>query len=459
MSEPRYHASSALLPEGWADDVLISVDARGSISSLETDAAPPAGSIRMPGPVLPGMANLHSHAFQRAMAGLGEEAASAGRDSFWTWRETMYRFLERLGADEVGAIAARLYLEMLKAGYTTVGEFHYLHHQTDGTPYDDPAEIAHRVVDASRRTGIAMTLLPVLYAHGGFGETPPSAGQRRFINDAEGYMRLWETLSGTCGDALRLGIAPHSLRAVSDDVLAQVLAAVERIDASVPVHIHIAEQVREVDECLAWSGSRPVDWLLRHFPVNSRWCLVHATHVTAGEIAGIARSGAVAGLCPTTEANLGDGMFPLGAFLKSSGIFGIGSDSHVSTSPVEELRWLEYVQRLRRRRRCVVTTQDGKHTGETLWRTALKGGARALGQPISGLKPGCHADFICLDPDHPSLIGRRGGRLVDSFIFAGNGNPVTDVVVRGRHVIAGGRHVFEKEIDRDYRDALVSLMA
>ena len=461
MSRADYHAPSALLPEGWANDVLISVDGSGSIRSVTANVKRPEGATGLPGPVLPGMANLHSHAFQRAMAGLTEQAASGGKDSFWTWRETMYRFLARLGASEVGAIAAWLYLELLRSGYTAVGEFHYLHHQADGTAYDDPAEIAHRIVDAARRTGIAMTLLPVLYACGGFGGAPAAPGQRRFVHDAAGYLRLFEKLDAAYGrdGAVRLGVAPHSLRAVTREALSETLAAVGKTDGGLPVHIHIAEQAREVEECLAWSGLRPVAWLHRHFPVNRRWCLVHATHVTAAEVAETAHSGAVAGLCPTTEANLGDGMFPLGAFLARRGTFGIGSDSHVSTSPVEELRWLEYVQRLRRRRRCVVTGRKERHTGEHLWRAALEGGARALGQPISGLARGCRADFICLDPEHPSLVGRTGGHLVDSFIFAGNDNPVTDVVVRGRHVIENRRHAHEDEIFRNYRKAMGSLMA
>ncbi len=457
MPKTRYHAPSALLPGGWARDVLVTVGGDGLITSLACDTAPPPGAVRMPGAMLPGMANLHSHAFQRAMAGLGEEAARCGQDSFWTWRETMYRFLERLRPRDVAAVASQLYLEMLKAGYTAVGEFHYLHHQADGTPYDDPAEMSWRILEAAGRTGIAMTLLPVLYSCGGFGGRPPSPGQRRFVLDAEGYARLWETLRA--GTAARLGIAPHSLRAVTREGLGEALAAVEGMDPDAPVHIHIAEQIREVEDCRTWSRARPVEWLLGHFPVDESWCLVHATHVTAGEIAAVARRGAVAGLCPTTEANLGDGMFPLSSFLASRGVFGIGSDSHVSTSPVEELRWLEYVQRLRRRRRCVVSAPDRRHAGEALWRAALEGGRRALAQPVGRLEAGCRADFIVLDPDHPSLAGRRDGRLVDSFIFAAGGSPVRDVVVGGRHVIAGGRHALEDGIAGEYRAALDRLLA
>ena len=454
MARGVLHAPSAMLQDGWADDVAIAVDSSGMIEAVRAGTPAPTGSIRLAGPALPGMANLHSHAFQRAMAGLGERAGQGTVDSFWSWRETMYRFLARLGPFEVGAIAAQLYLEMLKAGYTAVGEFHYLHHQQDGIPYDDPAEIAWRLVDAAQRTGIALTLLPVLYTYGGFGEAPAESPQRRFVNDSDAYLRLLQALLRSRERGVTLGIAPHSLRAVGRTGLMQVLAC---IDSTTPVHIHIAEQRREVSECLAWSGMRPVAWLLEHIPVDRRWCLVHATHVTAREVAGMAASGAVAGLCPTTEANLGDGMFPLGSYLKRRGVFGIGSDSHVSTSPVEELRWLEYVQRLRRRRRCVVTSRQVPHTGEALWRAGLQGGARALGQATAGLQPGAPADVIVLDASHPSLVARREGQLLDSLVLSGNDNPVSDVFVRGRHVIDKGRHAMEERISRDYEAVMRQL--
>ena len=452
MPQTVLHAPSAMLIDGWADDVLITIDADGMIETAghrrprtarigSPCGAGPSGDGQSPQPCL--------------SAGHGRTGGKGGsrerRDSFWSWRETMYLFLERLGPDEVGAIAAQLYLEMLKAGYTAVGEFHYLHHQPDGTPYDDPAEIAWRLVDAAQRTGIALTLLPVLYTFGGFGEEPAKSGQRRFVNDSDAYMRLFETLDPARDAGVRLGIAPHSLRAVGRTGLMETLAAV---DDSTPVHIHIAEQLLEVAQCLRWSGMRPVEWLLDHVPVDRRWCLVHATHMTGSEVARMAASGAVAGLCPTTEANLGDGMFPLTLYLKRRGVFGIGSDSHVSTSPVEELRWLEYVQRLRRRHRCVVTTPDVPHTGEALWRQALSGGARAVGQSVAGLQPGAAADFIVLDGDHPSLVTRRQGQLVDSFVLTGNHSPVLDVFVRGRHVINRGRHALEDRITRDYAAAM-----
>ena len=454
MGQTVLHAPSAMLIDGWADDVIFNVNSDGMIETVETGATAPVGSVRLAGPVLPGMANLHSHAFQRAMAGLGERAQTGTGDSFWSWRTTMYRFLERLGPEDIGAIASQLYLEMLKSGYTAVGEFHYLHHQPDGTPYDDPAEIAWRLIDAAQETGIAMTLLPVLYTFGGFGEMPAEPGQRRFVNTSDAFLRLLQTLEPLRDRGVRLGVAPHSLRAVSKAGLTEVLAY---LDDSTPVHIHIAEQLLEVAQCLRWSKARPVAWLLDHLPVDRRWCLVHATHMTASERARMAASGAVAGLCPTTEANLGDGIFPLVAFLNRRGAFGIGSDSHVSISPIEELRWLEYVQRLRRRGRCVVSDPDVPHTGEALWRWAGAGGARALGQAITGLQAGAPADVIVLDPQHPSLVARRHGQLLDSVIFSGNTNPVRDVFVRGRQLIDCGRHANEDRIACEFAAVMGSL--
>ena len=352
---------------------------------------------------------------------------------------------------------AQLYVEMLKAGYTTVGEFHYLHHRPDGGRYDDPGEMAHRAIDAARRAGIAITMLPVLYAQGGFGAVPPQPRQRRFVNDADRFLDLLAGLRKRhSGDPqIGFGVAPHSLRAVSPEALADALNGVE---PSCPVHIHIAEQVREVEECVAWSGRRPVAWLFDRFEVDERWCLVHATHIDGAELGRIARSGAVVGLCPTTEANLGDGVFPLAAFLRRRGRFGIGSDSHVSVSPVEELRWLEYVQRLRRRARNIAACGEEPHTGARLWKAALAGGAQALARPIDGLKAGNRADFICLDADCPSLAGREGHSLIDSFVFSGNAAPVTDVVAGGRHVVRGGRHDEEEAIARAYRRAAAQLL-
>ena len=450
-------AETALLPDGWARDVRFEIAADGGFARVDTGAAP-EGAGRLAGPAIPGMPNLHSHAFQRAMAGLAERAGP-GDDSFWTWRRVMYDFVGRLTPDHVEAIAAQLYVEMLKSGYTAVGEFHYLHHDAGGAPYDDRCEMSHRVISAAARTGIGITHLPVLYAHGGFGGAAAAEGQRRFLNDGEGFMALVEDLMKRhAGDGqVRVGIAPHSLRAVTRELLAEVVAALDGIDAAAPIHLHVAEQEREVADCLAWSGARPVDWLLDNFDLSPRWCAVHATHMSDAETARLAHSGAVAGLCPTTEANLGDGLFPLAAWLDAGGAFGVGSDSHVSVSPVEELRWLEYGQRLARERRNVAAFGDAPSTGAGLWRAALAGGAQALGRPIGALEAGCRADIVVLDADHPLLAGRAGDVLLDSLVFSGNANVVRDVYVGGRRVVAEGRHTGEDAIAAGYRAAIAAL--
>ncbi|MBN36133.1 MAG: formimidoylglutamate deiminase [Rhodospirillaceae bacterium] len=456
-----YFAKSALLPRGWSDDVLITVDDNGDIESLMPNSRASRGAVRLNGPALPGISNLHSHAFQRAMAGLAERARTGSQDSFWTWRDIMYKFLARLTPQQVGAIAAQLYIEMLKSGYTTVGEFHYLHHQSDGTPYDDLGEMAHWVVGAAQRTGLAITLLPVLYTYSGFGAQTHKPQQRRFINGADRFQRLIGDLHQRYSDdpQFTLGIAPHSIRAVSKGVLSEALTGLNRIDATAPIHIHIAEQTKEVDDCVAWSNQRPVTWLYSNFQVDERWCLVHATHINRMESWMVAHSRAVAGLCPTTEANLGDGIFPLGLYMRGEGRFGIGSDSHISVSPVEELRWLEYVQRLRRQLRNVTASERQRHVGARLWNAALAGGAQALGRKTDGLKTGNRADFISLDGDHPLLVGRKGHAITDSLVFSGNTNPVSDVVVGGRHVVAEGHHAEEEKIARAYRKAIGELMA
>jgi formimidoylglutamate deiminase len=462
MSTHRLLADAALLPDGWASDVLLEIAVDGSLAAVTPNAAGLPGArhaARAAGPVLPGMPNLHSHAFQRAMAGLTERAGQGGaEDSFWSWRQVMYGFVDRLTPQQVEAIAAQLYVEMLKAGYTAVAEFHYLHHDQEGRPYADPAEMSERVIAAARHAGIGITHLPVLYAQGGFGGQPPKPGQRRFLHGLDAYLGLLEELRRRhrADPQFRLGIAPHSLRAVTPELLANAVAGLDALDGEAPIHIHIAEQVREVEECLTWSRQRPVEWLLDHQPVGPRWCLVHATHMTAGETERLARCGAVAGLCPTTEANLGDGFFPAIAYRAAGGAIGVGSDSHISVSPVEELRWLEYGQRLLERRRNRLAGRSGS-VGADLYAAALAGGATALGRPVGSLAAGARADLLVLDPEHPALVGKSGDRLVDSFVFAGNSNPVRDVMVGGRWVVEGGHHHAEEAVLARFRATMLGL--
>ena len=441
-----YAFDRVLTPDGWLAPGRVEVDGDGRIAGVEAGEE----GERIGGIALPGMPNLHSHAFQRAMAGLTERAGP-GEDSFWTWREVMYGFVDRLDPDDAGAVAAQLYCEMLKAGYTAVAEFHYLHHAPDGSPYDDLAEMAERVTAAARRTGIALTLLPVLYDAGGFGGAPVGGAQRRFANDAERLLRIVETMRDRHGaePGFRVGLAPHSLRAVRPESLAKALAGLDSMEGGAPVHIHIAEQTREVEDCVARSGRRPVEWLLDAHDVGPRWCLVHATHMTDDETRALAGTGAVAGLCPTTEANLGDGLFPLEAYLGAGGRLGIGSDSHVSVSPVEELRWLEYGQRLTSLRRNVAAPPEGS-TGARLHAAALDGGAQAAAREAGAIEAGKTADIVTLDAHHPLLAGKTGDAILDAWIFAGNANLVRDVMVGGRWVVRAGRHPEEEAIASEF---------
>ena len=452
---PSFFAREALLPgQGWARAVRITADAAGAITAVEPRAEP-GGAERLHGVVLPGIPNLHSHAFQRALAGGAERRGPKGRDSFWTWRETMYRFLAHVSPEDAEAIAAQLYVELLEWGFTAVCEFHYLHHQPDGTPYSDPAEMALRHLEAARRAGIGITLLPSLYRHGGIFGKEPAPGQRRFLNDLDGFARIVERCrEAAAGDPqAAIGLAPHSLRAVTPAMLA-ALAAMDG-----PIHIHAAEQRREVEECLAAVHARPVEWLLDNAPVDSRWCVIHATHMDPQEIEDLAASGAVAGLCPTTEASLGDGVFPLRPYLAHGGRFGIGTDSHVGISPRDELRQLETSQRLMLGERAVATSEVMPHPGRLLLEAALAGGAQAAGRALGAVAPGMRCDLIELDPDHPSLVGREGDRLLDAWVFSGQGNPVRTVICGGRRVVAEGRHLAGPAIREAFGRTMRRLLA
>ncbi len=457
MSNPqprRLHAPAALLPSGWARDVAITVGTDGRVVGVEAGAAPRPGDEIAAGPVVPAMPNLHGHAFQRAMAGLAEVSGS-GADSFWTWRETMYRTVGRLTADDVEAVAAKLSVELLKGGFGAVAEFHYLHHDRDGAAYADPAELSKRILAAAARTGIGLTLLPVFYAHGNFGGAPAGPGQRRFLHDVDGFLALHDALRPACAAVgATLGVAIHSLRAATPDEIRAVLAGVG--DGG-PVHIHVAEQQREVADCLAWSGRRPVDWLLDEFSVDERWCLIHATHMTDDETRRLAASGAVAGLCPATEANLGDGIFPAVAFRAAGGRFGIGTDSHVATGVAEELRTLEYGQRLRDQGRNRLADGPGRSTGRSLFDAALAGGAQALRQPIGAIEVGKTASLVVLDGEDPYIATARGDAILDRFVFARGDGVVRDVMVAGTWRIREGRHADDEAIDRAFRTVLERL--
>ncbi|MBX3593273.1 formimidoylglutamate deiminase [Sphingomonas sp.] len=441
---------TALLEHGWADRVRLCV-ADGRIASVDIGVAPDAGD-EIHFAALPGIPNLHSHAFQRAMAGLTEMRGAAS-DDFWSWRDLMYRFVARIGPDECEAIATLAFAEMLEVGFTRVGEFHYLHHAPDGSRYDDPAEMSGRIVAAAEMAGIGLTLLPVFYAHGGFGGQAPGAAQARFVHDVDGFADLVGRAAALLPSDGVIGIAPHSLRAVTLDELRALMP----VAPGGPIHIHIAEQVQEVEACVAWSGRRPVHWLFDHLPVDARWTLVHATHVDRNEIADVASAGAVVGLCPVTEANLGDGLFPAAPFLDAGGVFGIGSDSNVRIDAAEELRLLEYGQRLTARARNVLAAETRCSTGARLYGDAVAGGGRALGIP-TGLAVGRPADLVSLNRDDPVFAARGGDALLDSLIFAGR--RTIDCVWRaGTKQVERGRHRHRDAIEARYRAALERLIA
>ena len=429
------HLAEALLPQGFAGNVKLTIEG-GFVTAVEPDVAPTGEGRRFAGIALPGMPNLHSHAFQRGMAGLSERRG-APEDSFWTWREVMYRFLDRLDPDDVQAIAAQAFVEMLEGGFTALAEFHYLHHDKDGRPYANIAAMGQAIAAAAEETGLGLTLLPVLYRFGNFGQAPSVHGQRRFVNQRDAYQRLLEDSAAAIRDLpdARLGVAPHSLRAVALDDLGWVSS----LRPNDPVHIHVAEQVPEVEASLKITGRRPVELLMDTIALDRRWCLIHATHLTDAERGGIALSGAVAGLCPITESSLGDGIFDSVRYAQAGGAYGVGSDSNIQIDAGSELRQLEYSQRLRDRRRALFAEETAS-TGLALWQGACAGGARACGRAIGAIAPGHRADFITLDTDHPALVGRGGAEAVDSAIFAANALPLRDVVVGGRSVVRDGRH-------------------
>lgn len=447
-------AKQAKLSTGWASNVRVT-HADGRITDIAPNQTPDAHDTCVD-TLLPALANLHSHSFQRAMAGM-TEYRMAGKDSFWTWRDLMYRFTANLTPEHIEAIAAFVFLEMQEAGYASVGEFHYLHHQAGGATYDDLGELSSRIATAAAKTGIGLTHLPVLYTYGGAGQMPLEAGQARFGNSVDRFndlvARARDVVAHLPADC-QVGIAPHSLRATSPDDLKAVLAA----HTAGPVHIHIAEQPKEVADISAWLGARPVEWLLANADVTTNWCLIHATHMTADETTKMAKSGAVAGLCPVTEANLGDGPFNGPGYLEAGGAFGVGSDSNVLVSLTEELRTLEYSQRLRDVARNVMVVGEGS-VGDTIYTGAAKGGAQALGRGAGEIAVGELADVVAIDSAAPSMCALRQDQILDGLVFAAKDDVVTDVWSAGRHAVQSGRHVKRDDIVAAYKLAMQSLMA
>jgi formimidoylglutamate deiminase len=433
------YARKALLPSGWAEDVRLTISA-GRIDVIE----PASGDCDFEaGIVIPGMSNAHSHAFQRALVGRTERRSPEGQDNFWTWRTEMYRLASRLGSTMVQAIAMQVYTEMLEAGYTSVAEFHYLH-QAD----------IEAVVSAAEASGIRLTLIPVLYERAGFDDPAPDGLQELFVKSLDEFLGLFERAKSLAGERLRVGIGIHSLRAVSEESVEQIAEHAKSKD--IPLHIHLAEQQLEVDECLSHYKTRPARWLLDRCEVDENWCLVHATHIEADEVAAIARSGAVVCLCPGTEANLGDGIFPLPAYLGKSGSIAIGSDSQVTVDPFEELRLLEYGQRLTSQSRNV-SVFDGGHTGHALFDLAARGGARACGNPTAGLTPGSAADLVVLDDADPIFIGHETDTLMDALVFSSYPVPIERVMVHGDWCVIDGRHVRQDDVRAEYRRIMEAL--
>lgn len=468
MTLQKIKFKKALLKDQWHDNVCLTISNDGLISDIQiNDTREATRDIQvMDAYALPGMANVHSHAFQRAMAGLAEYATSATNnlgDSFWTWRDVMYRFAQKISPEDLYHIARQLYLEMVLAGYTTVGEFHYLHHQPGGQPYDNPAEMSIVIAQAAKDAGLNLTHLPVLYMSSGFGGSPLNEHQARFGHTVDHYCRLLDHLHGTFNGnqsqkfGPKLGIAFHSLRAVPPEAINEVITHLDRLDPTAPRHIHIAEQMKEVEDCLNWSGQRPVEWLLDHQDLDERWCLIHATHMTIQESESLAKTGAVAGLCPTTEANLGDGLFSLKQYFDQGGRIAIGSDSQISVSPLEELRLLEYGQRLKYHSRNIGATDGQPHTGTSLYLNTLKGGARATGFDCGVIEVGRRADMIMLDPASPLLIGTPDKYLLDRLIFSGNQSPVKHVMIGGKWVVRDRTHPGAEEITNVFRNTMERL--
>jgi len=473
------YAQHALLPDGWAQQVKLSWNAAGDLLQVQANYvlsdADQNGNLAQATYVIPGMVNLHSHAFQRAMAGLAENAGQHRSDNFWSWRSQMYRLALHITPQQMQAIAAQLYSECLRHGYTSICEFHYLQRAEDGGLYANKIATAEALLQAATQTGIGISLLPVLYSHADFNDAPLATEQRRFASSVRDVLDILDLLEAYRDGQIEIGVAPHSLRAAN---LTQIVELLKELPPQRPIHIHIAEQQKEVAACLAATGQRPVAYLLQGLDtaqgVDQHWCLVHATHLSASELQALAQSQAVVGLCPSTEANLGDGWFDLADYVKAGGRFGIGSDSHVSQSPIEEMRWLEYGQRLRSQQRHVIHSAHLSHlasvgsgiglgrssqSGEFLWQAAARGGAQASARRVGQLAQGYRADFLVLDEAHPNLQELAPQAVMNTLIFAGNDNLVKEVVVGGKTVVSAGRHRQQAQIQAAFVRCMRQLRA
>ena len=452
--DKQVFAKKALLADGWQDNVLLSLDCNGVIQEIKPQVSLDSdfNGERLNGCLIPGMVNSHSHAFQWAMAGLAERSGQ-GSDSFWSWRNTMYSFVHNITPDDLRVIASALYMQMLKAGYTSVGEFHYLHHDFLGARYNNPAEMSLQIFEAAKLSGIALTLLPVFYRYSGFGEQAPNKGQARFINNPEEYTTLLDKVADLAKQyEQKFGIAPHSLRAVNHSDINLAIDHLNRLDPQSPIHIHIAEQTKEVQDCLNYYNQRPVEWLMNNFDVENRWCLVHATHMNQQEVANVADSNAVVSICTTTEGNLGDGFFPMMAYKNLKGRWSVGSDSHISINACEELRWLEYQQRLQHQSRTLLTKAEHSSNGLWLWQEAVKGGAQSLAQNSGKLEESYSADWIELDMDSLPLLGKKHDQIIDSFIFNQQlfSNTIKSVWVKGKKWVENNTHIEQQKIEQEF---------
>jgi formimidoylglutamate deiminase len=448
MNPSHFFAPRAWVQGVWAQDVLLSVDAHGHWCAVQPEAtmAQRSGATLLGGPVLPGVVNAHSHAFQRAIAGLTERRGTQGAaqsDDFWSWRDRMYSVARRITPEQLEAIASFLYAELLMAGYTQVCEFHYLHNAADGAAPADPLAMSLALVRAAQRVGMGLTLLPTLYMRSGFDATGLRDDQGRFASTPESVLRLVDgvqdhlkTLDAAQAGNINVGLAIHSLRA-ADTAAIQALAT-EAKQRGLPVHIHIAEQTQEVQDCIRHTGQRPIEWLMAHVPVNDHWNLVHATHTTPAELQAVQSSGAAIVICPSTEANLGDGVFDYAGYASLGGQWSVGSDSHVTRSWVEELRLLEYSQRLTQRKRNVVAqTGVNPSSAAVLFEAALASGQKATARPLGAIEVGRRADFLVLDAQAPALLGVPCDHVLDALVFSSPQARFTDVFVAGRQVVSG----------------------